>query len=82
MSDQPPIAVLTKNKLEEIRIGLSEFNGHDLINVRVWADRRDGADGPRIPTKAGIACRVALLPELVTALQKAEAEARRLGLLP
>ncbi len=80
MSDQPPIATIAKNKLEEIRVGLSQFNGHHLINVRVWADRRDGAEG-RIPTKAGIACRVALLPEIIAALQKAEAEARRQGLL-
>jgi len=43
-------------------------------------DPRDGG-AERIPTKAGIACRVALLPELITALQQAEAEARERGLL-
>lgn len=78
--DPPPIAVIPKNRTEEIRVGLSQFNGHDLINVRVWADRRDGADG-RVPTKAGIACRVALLPDLIEALQQVEAEARKKGLL-
>jgi hypothetical protein len=73
-------AVLRKNMAEEIRIGLSEFNGHVLVNIRVWADPRNGG-AERIPTKAGIACRVALLPELIAALQKAEAEARMRGLL-
>src|SRR5712675_2361871 len=68
------ISVIRKNAAEEIRIELSEFRGHDLINIRVWTDPRDGAE--RIPTKAGIACRIALLPELITALQQAEAEAR------
>ena len=80
MSDQPPIAIIAKNKLEEIRVGLSQFNGHDLINIRVWAEPRNG--GERIPTKAGVACKIALLPELIEALRKAEAAARKAGLLP
>jgi hypothetical protein len=75
-----PIATVQKNKFAEIRVELAEFRGHDLVNIRVWAERRDGG-AERIPTKTGIACKVALLPELVAALQKAEAEARRLGLL-
>jgi hypothetical protein len=73
-------SVIRKNAVEEIRIGLSEFNGHDLISIRVWADPRSGG-GERVPTKAGIACRVALLPELIEALRRAEAEARAAGLL-
>jgi Transcriptional Coactivator p15 (PC4) len=76
-----PIATLRKNAMEEIRVELSEFNGHDLINIRVWAEPRDGGS-ERIPTKAGIACRVTLLPELIKALRQAEAEAQRQGLLP
>jgi Transcriptional Coactivator p15 (PC4) len=75
-----PIAVIRKNAAEEIRVELSEFNGHDLINIRVWTDPRDGG-AERIPTKAGVCCRVALLPELIEALRQAEAEARREGLL-
>ena len=73
-------AIIRKNMAEEIRVELSEFNGHDLINVRVWADPRNGGT-ERIPTKAGIACNVRLLPELIEALQKAEAAARKAGLL-
>lgn len=72
------IAVIQKNKTEEIRVELPEFNGHNLINIRVWVEPRDGG-AERIPTKAGVACR-ALLPELIAALRKAEAEARRAGL--
>src|SRR5438046_188932 len=72
------MSVIRKNAAEEIRIELSEFRGHDLINIRVWTDPRDGG-AERIPTKAGIACRVTLLPEIITALQQAEAEARERG---
>ncbi len=75
------VAVIRKNALEEIRVELSEYNGHDLINVHIWTDPRDGG-GERIPTKAGICCRVALLPELIQALHQAEAEARAAGLHP
>ena len=74
------ISGIRKNAAEEIRVELAEFNGHQLVNFRVWTDPRDGG-AERIPTKAGIACRVALLPELIAALQQAEAEARGRGLL-
>ena len=73
-------SVIRKNALEEIRVELSEFNGHDLLNLRIWADPRNGGT-ERIPTKAGIACNVRLLPELIEALQKAEGAARKAGLL-
>ena len=74
------ISVIRKNAAEEIRVELSEFNGHQLINIRVWTEPRNGGS-ERIPTKAGIACRVALLPEIIDALQQAEARARARGLL-
>jgi len=80
MPSQSALATIRKNALEEIRVGLSEFNGHDLLNIRIWTDPRNGGS-ERIPTKAGIACRVALLPEIIEALQQAKAEARARGLL-
>jgi transcriptional coactivator p15 (PC4) len=79
MLSQGALATIRKNAAEEIRIGLSEFNGHDLLNIRIWTEPRNGGS-ERIPTKAGIACRVAL-PEIIAALQQAEAEARARGLL-
>src|SRR5438067_2100392 len=74
------VAIIQKKKLEEIRVELSQFNGHNLVNVGVWAEPRDGGT-ERIPTKAGIACRVALIPKLIAALAQAELEARDRGLL-
>jgi hypothetical protein len=74
------IATIRKNALEEIRVELSEFSGHDLVNVRVWAEPHNGGT-KRIPTRAGIACNVRLLPELIEALQQAEMAARKAGLL-
>ena len=80
MTSTDPVAVVRKNTLEEVRVGLSEFNGHDLVDIRVWAEPRNGGTD-RIPTKAGIACNVRLLPELIEALQQAEMTARKAGLL-
>jgi len=78
--DPVQLAVIRKNALEEIRVGLSEFNGHDVLNLRIWAEPRNGGV-ERIPTKAGICCSVRLLPELIEALRQAEAAARQAGLL-
>jgi hypothetical protein len=72
------VAAIRKNRLEEIRIGLSRFNGHDQL--RVSAEPGNGVV-ERIPMRAGIAARVALLPQIIAALRKAGVEARRAGLL-
>ena len=64
------------------RIGITEGGGESRPGTRGRRHhgRRDGG-AERIPTKAGIACRVALLPEIIDALQQAEAQARARGLL-
>ena len=73
------IATLRKNSIEEIRVGLDEYKGHDLVSIRVWTDPYAGTE--RVATKKGISIGVRLLPELIAVLQQAEAEARAAGLL-
>lgn len=70
------ISTIPKNSREELRIALTEFNGHQLADLRIYV----AGDDPK-PTKKGVTVNVALLPELVAALQAAEAEARAAGLL-
>ena len=41
---------IQKNSREVIRVSSSEYEGHDLIDVRVWYDD----DGEMKPTKKGI----------------------------
>lgn len=67
-----------RNRIEHVRVDLSEYQGHPLINVRVW---QTGSDGIDRPTTKGIAIAVRKLPELMRALAKAEIKARELGLL-
>jgi transcriptional coactivator p15 (PC4) len=87
MSKKPPplaepiaIAKLWKNRqqTEAVHIGLSTYEGHNLINVRIFSTGSDGIDRP---TVKGISMSVRKLPELARALAKAEAKARELGLL-
>jgi Transcriptional Coactivator p15 (PC4) len=74
------IAKFWKNRrrAESVHVTLSEFEGHVLINVRVYATGSDGIDHP---TPKGIAMAVRKLPELAGALAKAETKARELGLI-
>ena len=73
------IAIIEKNKRDEIRIALDQFKGHHLVDVRVFADPY--AREERVATKKGVSLAIAKLPELVAALQEAEREARAAGLL-
>jgi hypothetical protein len=87
MSTQPAplakpieIAKFWKNRRrnESVHVTLSEYEGHCLINVRVYCTGTDGIDRP---TPKGVAMGIAKLPELTRALVKAEAKAQELGLL-
>jgi hypothetical protein len=76
------VAVVPKNKLEEVRIALSQYKGADLLDVRVYAaDEGVGAYGKKHPTRKGIAIKVSRLPELIAGLRAAQAEAIKLGLI-
>jgi Transcriptional Coactivator p15 (PC4) len=67
-----------RRRAESVRIELSEYEGHVLINVRIWATGTDGIDRP---TLKGVSMGIGKLPELARSLVKAEAKAHELGLL-
>ncbi len=79
MADALHIATVPKNGVEEVRVALSSYQGHALVDLRVYAEFGD--DDERRPTKKGVALKVERLPALIGALQAAEAEARARGLL-
>lgn len=72
------IATIPKNAREQLRVSLTEFKGHDLIDVRVYADTGEKL----VATRKGITASVDHLPAIVAALQRAMTEARAAGLLP
>jgi hypothetical protein len=72
------IATISKNANERVQVELSEFKGHDLASIRVYADK---GGGDWVPTPKGITIRVEMLPGLILAMQAAEAEAKSAGLI-
>ncbi len=78
MSNPHLIASIDKNCREELRVELTEFKGHQLIQLRVWAKN---GDANSIPTKSGFGLRVSFIPTLRAVLADAEAKARALGWL-
>jgi hypothetical protein len=78
----PPVVITTiaKNTRESVRVALDHYQGHDLVDVRIVTPLTTET-GTLVPTKKGISLRLDQLPNLIKALQDAEAEARRRGLL-
>ena len=66
------IATLRKNARESLRVALGRFQGVDLIDIRVTVDLT-ASSGIQTPTKKGVSLRVGMLPDLIEALQKAQA---------
>lgn len=79
MDNSTIIGIVPKNQTEKVVVSLSEFNGHHLIDIRVHTAFVQGEDAR--PTKKGVSLAIGRLPTLIEALQDAEAEALRRGLL-
>ncbi len=79
LTEPVKIAEFWKNRRgESVRVSLSTFEGHNLVDVRQFFT--DGA-GQMQATRKGIAMSVYRLPELAAAIGKAIAKARELGLI-
>ena len=75
------IAIIEKNRSEELRIGLKEFKGRNYLDIRTYVEPYANEGQGRVPSKKGITLAVAKLPELIAALQKVEQQAHAQGLL-
>ena len=78
MSGPFVIAKFQKNSKEAVYVAVSEYRQASYIDLRTYADYDGG--GLR-PTRKGVSLRIGLLPELRAALDRADVEARRFGLL-
>ena len=78
MTEATTIATLRKNARESVRVALDQYQGIDLIDVRVIA--RDGEAEPTL-TKKGVALHVEQLPALIAVLEDARMEAVGRGLI-
>ena len=64
------VSVFPKNKFQEVRVGIREFKGNDLVDIRIWTISQ-GAD-QMVPTAKGVTVNVNLLPQLLKSLQDVE----------
>lgn len=74
------IATVPKNSREEVRIRLSEYHGKPFVDLRIFAEFGDDAQG-RKPTKKGLAVSVSRIDDLIAALGRAKSEAVRHGFI-
>ena len=83
MSAQPPIfrADIERNSREEVRVTLEAYHGRFILDVRVWEDMKFGAVSSRGPTRKGATIDACRIPEMIAALEGAQVEAVRLGLV-
>ena len=64
------ITTFKKNKFQEIRVGVREFKGNDLVDIRTWTMTQGSDD--MVPTAKGVSINVSLFKELKEAIAKVE----------
>jgi len=64
------VARIAKNPTEEVRISLTSYRGHDLVDIRVFFQDEQGEWRP---TKRGVSLSVDSFTELREAVAQAEA---------
>ncbi|MBF0619953.1 MAG: transcriptional coactivator p15/PC4 family protein [Candidatus Omnitrophica bacterium] len=64
------ISVFQKNKFQEIRVGIREFKGNDLIDIRTWTMTQGSEE--MVPTAKGVTINIHLLLDLKKSLEEAE----------
>jgi hypothetical protein len=63
------VARIAKNPTEEVRVSLTSYRGHDLVDIRVFFQDEQGEWRP---TKRGVSLSVDSFAELRDAIVKAE----------
>ena len=64
------VVTFDKNKFEEIRVGVKEYKGFDLIDFRVCVESKEA--GEKVPTAKGLSLSVELFPKLKDAILQLE----------
>ncbi|MFH1360859.1 MAG: transcriptional coactivator p15/PC4 family protein [Candidatus Omnitrophota bacterium] len=64
------IKTFKKNKFQEIRVGIREYKGNDLIDIRTWT-MTQGSD-EMVATAKGISINIHLLEQLKSAISEVE----------
>ena len=73
------VYVFKKNKFQEVRVGIREFKGNDLVDIRTWT-MTQGAE-EMVPTAKGVSVNITLLTELRKSLDEVEKELKKNGMV-
>ncbi len=73
------VAVFAKNKYQDVKIRISEYQGNDVIDIRIWTQPPQGEE--KVPTGKGVNINVKLFPELKRAIEKLGKELKDANLL-
>ena len=73
------VSVFKKNKFQEVRVGIREYKGNDLVDIRTWTMTQGSEE--MVPTAKGVSINVSLLTELKKSLDVVEKELKQNGLV-
>ncbi|MBL7131782.1 transcriptional regulator [bacterium] len=73
------VKTFEKNKFQEIRVGISEYEGNDLIDIRTWTLPKGAEE--KVPTSKGISINVKLYPQIKEAVLALENELKEAKLI-
>jgi len=62
------VAVFEKNKYQDVKVRISEYQGNDVIDVRIWTQPPQGEN--KVPTGKGININVRLYSKLKEAVDE------------
>ena len=74
------VAVFEKNKYQDVKVRISEYQGNDVIDMRIWTQPPQGNE--KVPTGKGININVRLFPKLKEAIAKLEHDLKEANLIP
>ena len=73
------VKTFQKNKFQEIRVGITHYEGNDLIDIRTWSQPKGSEE--MLYTSKGISINVKLYPELKAAVLLLEKDLKKNNLL-
>ncbi|MEA3489857.1 MAG: transcriptional coactivator p15/PC4 family protein [Candidatus Omnitrophota bacterium] len=73
------VFVFEKNKYQDVKVRISEYQGNDVIDIRIWTQPPQGDE--KVPTGKGININVRLFPKLKEAVESLEKDLKGANLL-
>ena len=73
------ITSFSKNKFQEIRVGIRHYKGNDLVDIRTWTMTQGTEE--MVPTAKGVSIGIHLLADLKKALDEVEKVLRENNML-